>query len=117
MSVSMSGLKLLGMALGVCCGVLAAANSGSGAKPFVDKSKLAVHEEPSRILLTSSGPVAEPMRENVTAALDRFKADPRRIVIALNSPGGSVAYGRTVAAVIRKASHEHVIDTLVEQGG
>ena len=93
---------LLGMALGICCGVLAAANSGSGAKPFVDKSKLAVREEPNQILLTLSGPVAEPMRDDVIAALDRFKADPRRIVISLNSPGGSVAYGRTVAAVIRK---------------
>jgi ATP-dependent protease ClpP protease subunit len=38
-------------------------------------------------------------------------------VIALNSPGGSIAYGRTVAAAINNASREHVIDTLVEQGG
>ena len=115
----MSLLRLLGMVLGVCCGVLACANSGSGTKSGIDKlkPKFAVREEPSRIVLTWSGPVAEPMRDDVMAAFDRFKADPRRIVITLNSPGGSVAYGRTVAAAIRNASQVHLIDTLVEQGG
>jgi ATP-dependent protease ClpP protease subunit len=113
----MSLLRLLGVVLGVCCGALAAANSGSGKKTFIDKPKFAVREEPSRIVLTWSGPVAEPMRDDVIAAFDRFKADRRRIVIALNSPGGSVTYGRTVAAAIHNASRVHLIDTLVEQGG
>ena len=113
----MSGARLLGMVLGIGCAVLAAANSGSGTKPFVDKPKFAVREEPTRIVLTWSGPVAEPMRDDVVAALDRFKADRRRIVLALNSPGGSIAHGRTVAAAIHNASQAHLIDTLVEQGG
>jgi ATP-dependent protease ClpP protease subunit len=113
----MSLVRLLGIVFGVCCGALAAANSGSGTKPIVDKPKFAVREEPGRIVLTWSGPVAEPMRDHVIAALDRFKADRRRIVIALNSPGGSVAYGRTVAAAIHDAAREHGIDTVVEQGG
>ena len=113
----MSRLRLLGVVLGVCCGVLASANSGSGTKSVIDKPKFAVREEPTRIVLTWSGPVAEPMRDDVSAALDRFKADRRRIVIALNSPGGSIAYGRTVAAAIHSASQVHSIDTLVEQGG
>jgi ATP-dependent protease ClpP protease subunit len=38
-------------------------------------------------------------------------------VIALNSPGGSIAYGRTVAAAIHNGSQEHLINTLLEQGG
>jgi ATP-dependent protease ClpP protease subunit len=111
--------RLLGGIFGVCCAALAAANSGSGTKPVVDKlkPKFAVREEPSRIVLTWSGPVGEPMRDDVIVAFDRFKADRRRIVIALNSPGGSIAYGRTVAAAIRNASQGHEIDTLVEQGG
>jgi ATP-dependent protease ClpP protease subunit len=115
----MSGARLLGVVLGVCCAALAAANSGSGTKPVIDKPrpKFAVREEPSRIVLTWSGPVGEPMRDNVVAAFDRFKADRRSIVLALNSPGGSIAYGRTVAAAIHKASQVHMIDTLVEQGG
>ena len=115
----MSGIRLLGVALGVCCGALAGANSDSGTKPVIDKlkPKFAVRVEPSRIVLTWSGPVTEPMRDDVIAALDRFKTDRRPIVIALNSPGGSVAYGRTVAVAIRNAAQEHLIDTLVEQGG
>jgi ATP-dependent protease ClpP protease subunit len=115
----MSGLRLLGVALGVCCAALAGANSGSGTKSGIDKSKpkFAVREEPSRIVLTWSGPVAEPMRDDVIAAFDRFKSDRRRIVIALNSPGGSVAYGRTVVAAIHNASQVQLIGTLVEQGG
>ena len=113
----MSGARLLGMVLGVGCAVLAAANSGSGTKSVIDKPKFAVREEPTRIVLTWSGPVAEPMRDDVSAALDRFKADRRRIVIALNSPGGSIAHGRTVAAAIHNASQAHLIDTVVEQGG
>jgi len=51
------------------------------------------------------------------AALDRFKADPRRIVITLNSPGGSVAHGRTVAAAIRSVAQTRSVDTLIDQGG
>jgi ATP-dependent protease ClpP protease subunit len=113
----MSGARLLGMVLGVGCAVLAAANSGSGTKSVVDKPKFAVREEPTRIVLTWSGPVAEPMRDDVSAALDRFKTDRRRIVIVLDSPGGSIAHGRTVAAAIHNASQAHLIDTLVEQGG
>jgi ATP-dependent protease ClpP protease subunit len=115
----MSAPRLLGSVLGVCCAMLAVANSGSDTKPVIDrlKPKFAVREEPTRIVLTWSGPVSEPMRNDVIAAFDRFKADRRRIVIALNSPGGSVAYGRTVAAAIRNASQIHLIDTLVEQGG
>ena len=113
----MSSLRWLGVVFGVCCGALAGANSGSGTKPFIDKPKFAVREEPGRIVLTWSGPVAEPMRDDVIAAFDRFKADRRRIVIVLNSPGGSIAYGRIVAAVIHNASRVHSIDTLVEQGG
>jgi len=113
----MSLVRLLGAVFGLCCGVLAAANSSSGKKPFIDKPKFTVREEPSRIVLTWSGPVGEPMRDDVIAAFNRFKADRRRIVITLNSPGGSVAYGRTVAAAIHNASQAHLIDTLVEQGG
>ena len=113
---SVSLPKVFGWAIGLCCGLLAAANS-SGTKPFVDKGKLAVREELGRIVLTWSGPVAEPMRDEMSAALNRYKADRRRIVISLNSPGGSIGYGRTVAAVVRSASRDHGIETIVDQGG
>jgi len=113
----MLGLRLLGVVIGIGCVVFA--TYGSGTKSGLEKlkPKFTVREEPSRIVLTWSGPVAEPMRDDVMAALDRFKADPRRIVVTLNSPGGSVAHGRLVAAAIRSVSQERPVDTLVEQGG
>jgi ATP-dependent protease ClpP protease subunit len=112
---SISLPKLLGWAIGLCCAVMAAGSSG-GTKPFVDKPKFSVREEPGRIVLAWSGPVAEPMREEISAALNKYGVDRRPIVLSLNSPGGSIAYGRTVAGVVRSASREHAIDTIVEQG-
>jgi ATP-dependent protease ClpP protease subunit len=57
------------------------------------------------------------MRDRIVTAIDKYKADKRRLVIALNSPGGSIAHGREVMEVIRKASQVRPIDTLVERGG
>jgi len=56
------------------------------------------------------------MREQFVAAMARFRADPRRIVLMLNSPGGSVAHGREVMAAIRDAAQAREIDTLVPDG-
>lgn len=67
-------------------------------------------------MLAWSGPVVAPMRDNIAAALDHYKSDPRPVVIAMNSPGGSVAQGRLVAATIHDAGRVHDIDTLVAQG-
>jgi ATP-dependent protease ClpP protease subunit len=78
---------------------------------------LEVRDEPGRVVLSWSGPISQPMRDRVVAAIDRYKADTRRLVIALNSPGGSIAHGREVIAAIREASHRRPIDTLVEDGG
>jgi len=85
----------------------------SGSADVASRQTLSVREEPDRIVLGWSGPVQEPMRERLAAALDRYKADPRRLVLVLNSPGGSVEHGRTVVAAIRGRA----IDTLVEKAG
>jgi len=62
-----------------------------------------------------SGPVQEPMSERVAAAIDRYKADRRQLVLILNSPGGSIEHGRKVVAAIR--ARDRAIDTLVEKAG
>lgn len=87
----------------------------SGSGDVASRQILSVSEEPDRIVLGWSGPVQEPMRERLAAALDRYKADPRRLVLILNSPGGSVEHGRTVVAAIR--SRARAIDTVVEKAG
>ena len=85
----------------------------SGSADVASRQTLSISEEPDRIVLGWSGPVQEPMRERLAAALDRYKKDPRRLVLVLNSPGGSVEHGRTVVAAIRGRA----IDTLVQKAG
>ncbi|MGV7218207.1 ATP-dependent Clp protease proteolytic subunit [Bradyrhizobium sp. UFLA05-112] len=110
----MSLLKVLG----AICGILLfwgyfQLPSGSG--DVASRQTLSISEETDRVLLGWSGPVQEPMSERVAAALDRYKADRRRLVLVLNSPGGSIEHGRKVVAAIR--ARDRAIDTLVQKAG
>ena len=87
----------------------------SGSGDVASRQALTINEEPDRIVLGWSGPVQEPMSERVAAALDRYKADQRRLVLILNSPGGSIEHGRKVVAAIR--TQDRAIDTLVQKAG
>src|SRR5689334_23443199 len=87
----------------------------SGSGDVATRQTLSVSEEPDRIVLGWSGPVQEPMSERIAAALDRYKADRRRLVLILNSPGGSIEQGRKVVAAIR--ARDRAIDTLVQKAG
>lgn len=87
----------------------------SGTGDVAARQTLSISEEPERIVLGWSGPVREPMSERVAAAIDRYQADPRRLVLILNSPGGSVEHGRKVVAAIR--ARNRAVDTLVEKAG
>jgi ATP-dependent protease ClpP protease subunit len=87
----------------------------SSSEDVAARQTLSISEEPDRIVLGWSGPVQEPMSERITAALDRYKADPRRLVLVLNSPGGSVEHGRKVVAMIR--THGRAIETFVDKAG
>ena len=110
----MSWLKILG---GCCCISLfwAIFQLPSGSGDVASRQTLSISEEPDRIVLGWSGPVQEPMSERVAAAFDRYKADRRRLVLILNSPGGSIDHGRKVVAAIR--AHDRAIDTLVQKAG
>ena len=110
----MSAFRILG---GVGCFVALwtffQAPSGSG--NVAARRILTISEEPDRIVLGWSGPVQEPMSERIAAALDSYKADRRRLVLILNSPGGSIDHGRKVVAAIR--ARNRAIDTLVQRAG
>ena len=110
----MSWLKILG---GCGCILLfwAFFQLPSGSGDVASRQILSVSEEPDRIVLGWSGPVQEPMSERVAAAFDRYKADRRRLVLILNSPGGSIEHGRQVVAAIR--ARDRAIDTLVQKAG
>lgn len=100
------------------CGILLVwayfqASSGSG--NGLSRQTLSVSEDKDNVVLAWSGPVQEPMSERIAAALDRYKADPRLLVLLLNSPGGSVEHGRQVVAVMR--ARKRPVNTLVQKGG
>jgi ATP-dependent protease ClpP protease subunit len=110
----MPWLKLLGAG---CCILLfwATFQLPSGSGDVASRQILSISEEPDRIVLGWSGPVQEPMSERVAAAFDRYKADRRRLVLVLNSPGGSIEHGRKVVAAIR--ARDRAIDTFVQKAG
>jgi ATP-dependent protease ClpP protease subunit len=87
----------------------------SGSGDVASRQTLSVKEEPDRIVLGWSGPVQEPMSERIAATIDRYRADRRRLVLILNSPGGSIEQGRKVVAAIR--ARDRAIDTLVQKAG
>jgi ATP-dependent protease ClpP protease subunit len=89
--------------------------SPSGSGDVASRQTLSINEQPDRIVLGWSGPVQDPMSERIAAALDRYKADRRRLVLILNSPGGSIDQGRKVVAAIR--ARDRAIDTLVQKAG
>ena len=110
----MSLIKMLGWICGVLL-VWAYFQLPSGSGDVASRQTLSVSEEPGRIVLGWSGPVREPMSERVATAIDRYKADQRRLVLVLNSPGGSIEHGRRVVAAIR--ARGRAIDTLVQKAG
>jgi ATP-dependent protease ClpP protease subunit len=87
----------------------------SGSGDVASRQTLSISEEADRIVLGWSGPVQEPMSERIAAAFDRYKADRRRLVLILNSPGGSIEQGRKVVAAIR--ARDRATDTLVQKAG
>jgi ATP-dependent protease ClpP protease subunit len=110
----MSRLAIFG---GACCiwALWSSFQAPSNTKEVASRQTLSVSEEPDRIVLGWSGPVQEPMSERVAAALDRFRSDRRRIVLVLNSPGGSIEHGRKVVAAIH--ARDRAIDTFVQKAG
>jgi len=87
----------------------------SGSGDVASRQTLSISEQPDRVVLGWSGPVQEPMSERIAAAFDRYRDDRRRLVLLLNSPGGSIQHGREVVAAIR--ARDRVIDTLVQKAG
>jgi ATP-dependent protease ClpP protease subunit len=105
--------KILGI-----CGILlvwAYFQVSSGSGNGLSQQSLSVSEDKERVVLAWSGPVQEPMSERIAAALERYRADPRLLVLLLNSPGGSIEHGRKVVAVMR--ARKRPVNTLVQKAG
>ncbi len=106
---------ILGVAVGLFLGLTGLVVRGQPSTR-ADRVGLTVHEEPGRVVLHWNGSIEKPMRDRFAEAFERFENDPRRLIISLNSPGGSVTHGHDVIREIRKASRERAIDTIVTAG-
>jgi ATP-dependent protease ClpP protease subunit len=69
------------------------------------------------LLLYWDGTIAPPMAAQITQAFEAFRTSRRRIVLALNTGGGSVAEGERVIEVLRRIRITHQLDTTVGPGG
>lgn len=76
--------------------------------------KLDVRQEANRVVMTWSGPVMPPMKQQFEDAFRALGPNSRRVLISFNSPGGSVDHGQDVIRVIQAASKLHYISTTVE---
>ena len=68
------------------------------------------------IMLAWSGRVAGPMALDIRTAFEAHKQRGRRLVLKLNSGGGSVAEGERVIELLREIKATHEVETVVEQG-
>jgi ATP-dependent protease ClpP protease subunit len=77
---------------------------------------LSVAEEPDHVVLRWAGPIDEAMVRALEQAYQARKADTRRIVLSLHSPGGRIHDGISVIEQIKKIKQTHTFDTIVDAG-
>lgn len=73
-------------------------------------------QKPDTIYLIWKGPMYPPMAKQFAKAIAEHRATSSRFVLLLNSPGGSVAEGERVIALLQDLRQTHRLDTLVQAG-
>ncbi len=87
---------------------------------FQDQGRLAVRPDPGdrdAVIFTWNSAIDVPMARRFEEAFDAWKGKTGRIVIELNSPGGSLSEGGRVVDVIEKMKRTHVVETRVGADG
>jgi ATP-dependent protease ClpP protease subunit len=85
----------------------------SGRRVFEEGPELSISESDGAVFLAWNHPVEAPMAERFADAFDAHGNRAGRFVIALNSPGGSIAEGRLVIEEIERMTQSHKVDTHV----
>ncbi len=80
---------------------------------YEDKGRLATRIEGDVLIMSWRTRVDLPMARRMIEAFDRAKDQVRRVVLDLNSPGGSLYEGREAIRVIDKMKRTHRVDTHV----
>ena len=119
------------IAAGIALGLLVATATGSAAEahPFAfDTSQMigfnvlteedGAMDDRSMVVIEYKGPVVYPMAENLRTIWDEIKKDSRfeRVVLRLNSPGGTDTHGMEVIDVLKEIREHASLATLVGEG-
>jgi len=110
--------------LGLVLGVLALSGGGAGAADNAislpaKRPMIAVKPSPVRsdtIIITFSGKIQAPLADEIARAFDSHKATTKRVLLTINSGGGSVGEGKKVIAVLARIKATHQLDTYVKAG-
>ena len=110
-------LRLNQIALIVMCVILVFLAWQSEQRIFHLGARLVVTEEAGGTVRFSwRSPVAAPMARRFEDAFAQWRGRAERIIIDLNSPGGSLAEGRAVISVIEEMKRSHLVETRVGPG-
>ncbi len=72
--------------------------------------------EDDTVFLRWKGKIDAPMLSRIAEAFERHKADGRKFVLSLSSPGGSLDHGAKVVRLLRKIGETHKLETVVGAG-
>lgn len=118
--------KLLRSAVLILCGLaLATARSEAGEDAVslptpAKRPMIGVKPSPGRpdtIIMTFSGKIRAPLADEIAKAFESHKATTKRILLTLNSGGGSVKEGKRVIELLTRIKATHQLDTFVKAGG
>jgi hypothetical protein len=77
---------------------------------------LSVQPQADHVIFRWSGPIDGALVAGLQTAYEAHKADPRRIVLSLHSPGGRIHDGISVIEQIKLIKKTHTLDTIVDEG-
>lgn len=103
---------MLGVTLAMFAAVIWLALTGDR-HAFDDSEQVGVRLEEGALVLSWRGDVRAPMAARFAEAFSDRRNEANRIVIELNSPGGSIAEGRAVIELIEHMKKTHDVDTRV----
>jgi hypothetical protein len=69
---------------------------------------------PDTLHLSWSGEVRHPMADRIATAFKEHGGERRRVVLVLDSPGGSLAHGNEVIRELRRIGRTHTLETVVQ---
>jgi hypothetical protein len=108
-------LRVLALCLALA-GLTAGSTTGALAQD-TEVGQLKVGLNSSRTLVLQwRGRMAEPMAQQFQAAFDQHRSQANRVVLVLNSGGGSVREGERVIQILRAITRTHRLETYVTHG-